>query len=102
MYFRPLNGQRLMPPDLNTISRWRRAGYRVRPDAAPRARARIGMAWGGKAQLCELYSIEDCVSIKRRVQQRSWNDPVFGALDELLKGIDNENNNEWQVELRGL
>jgi hypothetical protein len=86
MYFRPTNGRDLIPPELMTKSRWRRAGYRVRSDAIPRARAKIGMAWGGRARTCPLYAIEDTVAIKRRARQRrSWDDPDLEELEQLLE-----------------
>ena len=44
MYLQPAHGRDSVPPRLNTISRWRLAGYRVRSDAVPRATAEVGMS----------------------------------------------------------
>jgi hypothetical protein len=87
MYQCPLNGRNTIPAELMTISRWRRAGYRVRPDAQPRARAEIGMAWGGRSRICPLFAIEDCVPIHRKPKKRIWDNPAFEALDRLLERI---------------
>lgn len=88
MYQRPLNGRNNIPPEWNTISRWRGGGYRVRPNARPRGYAMIGMAWGGRARFCPLYALEDCVPIRRRRNRRkAWEDPVFKELDRLLEQI---------------
>jgi hypothetical protein len=88
MYRRPLNGRNTVPPDLMTRNRWRRAGYRVRPDAIPRGRAEVGMAWGGRSRICPLFAIEDCIPMRQKPRQRKvWDDPVFQELEDLLASI---------------
>ena len=81
VYKRPLRGKNTVPAGLTTSSSWRKAGYRVRPGAVPRGFARVGIAWGGKTQICRLFAIDDCVPINQ-FHERNWRERVLAEIDE--------------------
>ena len=79
IYRKPARGKCTIPSHLMHRTDWRKAGYKVKADAQPRARAWCCMI-NKPAQLCELFSKEDCTAIDRK-------QPIRSAVISMLRKV---------------
>jgi hypothetical protein len=80
IYRKPARGKCTIPSHLMHRTGWRKAGYKVKPDAQPRARAWYCMI-NKPAQLCDLYSKDDCTPVA------STKLPIRSTVISLLRKI---------------